>query len=200
MILIQSILNYLTTVHEDRNLRDVLSMLIQVPVTIIAKCVKTFTFHSNKKLSLFTQITNFHFSLEWKTFTFQLMNDHPASLVPAFDSKVIVMTMTMMTRPDEDDDDDDDYWHDDEDEGMWKEGLCEATGGAVGKDKRKFLLELAPPSLLPAICAAASLPINFFWKIQFHKLVPSLCHGWPSGSALNFRFLLTHFFSLLNSR
>ena len=26
----QSILNYLTTVHEDRNLRDVLSMLIQV--------------------------------------------------------------------------------------------------------------------------------------------------------------------------
>ena len=24
------------------------------------------------------------------------MNDHPASLVPAFDSKVIVMTMTMM--------------------------------------------------------------------------------------------------------
>ena len=43
---LQSILNYLTTVHEDRNLRDVLSMLIQ------------------------------------------LMNDHPASLVPAFDSKV----------------------------------------------------------------------------------------------------------------
>ena len=28
-------------------------------------------------------------------FTFQLMNDHPASLVPAFDSKVIVMTMMM---------------------------------------------------------------------------------------------------------
>lgn len=43
---LQSILNYLTTVNEDRNLRDVLSMLIQ------------------------------------------LMNDHPASLVPAFDSKV----------------------------------------------------------------------------------------------------------------
>ena len=43
---LQSILNYLTTVDEDRNLRDVLSMLIQ------------------------------------------LMNDHPASLVPAFDSKV----------------------------------------------------------------------------------------------------------------
>ena len=43
---LQSILNYLTTVQEDRNLRDVLSMLIQ------------------------------------------LMNDHPASLVPAFDTKV----------------------------------------------------------------------------------------------------------------
>ena len=43
---LQSILNYLTTVDEDRNLRDVLTMLIQ------------------------------------------LMNDHPASLVPAFDSKV----------------------------------------------------------------------------------------------------------------
>ena len=43
---LQSILNYLTTVQEDRNLRDVLTMLIQ------------------------------------------LMNDHPASLVPAFDSKV----------------------------------------------------------------------------------------------------------------
>ena len=50
---LQSILNYLTTVHEDRNLRDVLSMLIQ------------------------------------------LMNDHPASLVPAFDSKAsIVRTIT----------------------------------------------------------------------------------------------------------
>ena len=43
---LQSILNYLTTVQEDTNLRDVLTMLIQ------------------------------------------LMNDHPASLVPAFDSKV----------------------------------------------------------------------------------------------------------------
>jgi len=48
---LQSILNYLTTVHEDRNLRDVLSMLIQ------------------------------------------LMNDHPASLVPAFDSKGGVRTV-----------------------------------------------------------------------------------------------------------
>ena len=47
---LQSILNYLTTVDEDRNLRDVLSMLIQ------------------------------------------LMNDHPASLVPAFDSKVSVVS------------------------------------------------------------------------------------------------------------
>ena len=46
---LQSILNYLTTVHEDRNLRDVLSMLIQ------------------------------------------LMNDHPASLVPAFDSKARII-------------------------------------------------------------------------------------------------------------
>ena len=42
----ESELNCLTTVQEDRNLRDVLTMLIQ------------------------------------------LMNDHPASLVPAFDSKV----------------------------------------------------------------------------------------------------------------
>jgi hypothetical protein len=48
---LQSILNYLTTVHEDENLRDVLSMLIQ------------------------------------------LMNDHPASLVPAFDSKGGVRTV-----------------------------------------------------------------------------------------------------------
>ena len=47
---LQSILNYLTTVQEDRNLRDVLTMLIQ------------------------------------------LMNDHPASLVPAFDTKVIYIT------------------------------------------------------------------------------------------------------------
>merc|ERR1712029_328178 len=48
---LQSILNYLTTVQEDRNLRDVLSMLIQ------------------------------------------LMNDHPASLVPAFDTKGGVRTV-----------------------------------------------------------------------------------------------------------
>ena len=48
---LQSILNYLTTVNEDRNLRDVLSMLIQ------------------------------------------LMNDHPASLVPAFDSKVYILNI-----------------------------------------------------------------------------------------------------------
>ena len=48
---LQSILNYLTTVNEDRNLRDVLSMLIQ------------------------------------------LMNDHPASLVPAFDSKVHILNI-----------------------------------------------------------------------------------------------------------
>jgi len=48
---LQSILNYLTTVQEDRNLRDVLTMLIQ------------------------------------------LMNDHPASLVPAFDSKGGVRTV-----------------------------------------------------------------------------------------------------------
>ena len=33
----QSILNYLTTVHEDRNLRDVLSMLIQVHTHIFGK-------------------------------------------------------------------------------------------------------------------------------------------------------------------
>ena len=53
---LQSILNYLTTVQEDRNLRDVLTMLIQ------------------------------------------LMNDHPASLVPAFDSKVSLQTLYLMSQ------------------------------------------------------------------------------------------------------
>ena len=102
--------------------------------------------------------TRCHFSAKkLKTFTFQLMNDHPASLVPAFDSKVTTRRIMAMV--------------------MKSEAIEGSYRRAAGKDKRKFFL-VASFSL-----SCHLFHSTFIWRFNNKSSTP--CHMATPGVANN---------------